>query len=505
LPSGRIPFVLSTIPARHRALAALLGLACAAPARAQQPAREAPISRAQRVATDTLVLAFDAAIDRALRVADEVRLAESQTAIADAQVAIARATGLPQLRVNSGYTNIINNARAEIVGAVFNQNYVYTANANLQQSLFQGGRIVAGTRAAGAVRGAARASLAETRAQLVVDVARAYLDAQFTNRLVEIQERNLRLADERVAATEQLEQAGRAARYDVLRIKVERANFEPDLVAARNQRVLALLQLRRLLNIPTEQPVVLASVPDSARVAQLVARIDTSAPPALRSAVRAAELTRDAREGGVRVARADYYPTLAFTFTTGYLALPTVNRFPTGFGETSAGFCPPGSPATRVCQNNGWFPDRQLGLLLQWPVFQGLRVRANVEQARAQQQQAEVQLAQTREQVAIEVAAARAGLDAARTFQVARQRTVEEAREAYELSTLRNQRGLGTLVDVSFAQLNLLRAEVNAARAVYDVYLAAAELARASARPIPLLDGSALAITERGTDRIAAP
>lgn len=496
---------MPTFPIRRRALVALLGLAGAVPARAQRPAREAPISRAERLATDTLVLAFDAAVDRALRVADEVRLAESQADVADAQLGVARATGLPQVRFNGGYTNIRNNARADIVGAVFAQNYVYTASANLQQPIFQGGRVLAGMRAAGAVRGAARASIVETRAQLVVDVARAYLDAQFTNRLVEIQERNLRLADERVAATEQLEQAGRAARYDVLRIKVERANFEPDLVAARNQRVLALLQLRRLLNIPPEQPLVLATVPDSARVAQLVARIDTAAPPALRAAVRAAELTREAREGGVRVARADYYPTLAFTFTSGFLALPTVNRFPTQGGQTSNEFCPPGSPATRVCQNNGWFADRQLGFLVQWPLFQGLRVRANVEQARAQQEQAEVQLAQAREQVAIEVAAARAGLDAARTFQVARQRTVEEAREAYELSTLRNQRGLGTLVDVSFAQLNLVRAEVNAARAVYDVYLAAAELARASARPIPLLDGSALAITERGTDRIAAP
>lgn len=496
----------SRLPVRAALVAACLTFVVPSRgAAAQQPGRAAPISRAERLAGDTLVLAFDGAIERGLRVADELRLAAAQADVADAQLGVARAAGLPQLRFNGGYTNIRNNARADIVGAVFAQNYVYTAAANLQQPIFQGGRVVAGTRAAGAVRGAARATIAETRAQLVVDVARAYLDAQFSDRLVEIQERNLRLADERVAATERLEQAGRAARYDVLRIKVERANFEPDLVAARNQRVLAFLELRRLLNLPAAQPVVLATAPDSARVAQLVARIDTTAPPALRAAVRAAELTRDARTGGVRIARADYFPQVAFTFTSGFLALPTVNRFPTQIGQTSNEFCPPGAPATRLCQNNGWFADRQLGFLVQWPLFQGLRVRANVEQAQAQERQAEVQLAQVREQVAIEAAAARAALEAARTFQVARQRTVEEAREAFELAQLRTQRGLGTLVDVSFAQVNLLRAEVNAARAVYDVYLAAAELARATARPIPLLDGSALAITERGTDRIAAP
>ena len=472
---------------------------------AQQPARPAPISRAERLAGDTLVLTFDAALARALAVADELRLAQAQVDVADAQVGVARATGLPQLRFNGGYTNILNNARAEIVGAVFNQNYVYTANAQLQQPIFQGGRVVAGTRGAGALRGSVRASLAEVRGQLVVDVARAYLDAQFARRLVEIQERNLALADERVRNTEQLEQAGRAARYDVLRIKVERANFEPDLVAARNQQVLAVLGLKRLLNVPVQQPLALVSELDTALVQTLAATVDTTVTGDVRPAVRAAELARESRDAGVRVARADYWPQLSFTFTTGYLALPTVNRFPSTPGQTANEFCPPGAPATRVCQNNGWFPDRQLGLLVSWPLFQGLRVRSNVEQAQALREQADVQLVQAREQVAIEGAAASAEFARARTLYAARRQTVSEAREAFTLAELRNQRGLGTLVDVSFAQLNLLRAEVNAARAVYDVYLAAAELARATARPIPLLDGSALAITDRGTDRLAAP
>lgn len=484
---------------------ALVWCATAATLAAQAPGREAPISRAQRLATDTLLLPFDAALQRALRSADEVRLAETQVDVADAQVGIARAVGLPQLRLNTGYTNILLNARAEIVGAVFNQPYNYTANAQFSQAIFQGGRIVAGTRAAGAVRSAARSGVAETRAQLVVDVARAYLDAQFARRLVEIQERNLRLADERVATTEQLEQAGRAARYDVLRIKVERANFEPDLVAARNQEVLAILGLKRLLNVPAEQPLVLSSTLDTAFVAKLAVTTDTLAGGGVRGAVRAAELTREARDAGIRVARADFLPTLNLTFTTGYLALPATGGFPTRLGETSAANCPPGSAAGRVCQNNGWFPDRQLGLQFSWPVFQGLRVKSNVELAQAQKQQADIALAQTREAVALESAAARAEFGRARTLWAARRQTVTEAREAYDLAAMRNQRGLGTLVDVSFAQLNLLRAEVNAARAVYDVYLAAAELARATARPIPLLDGTALAITERGTDRIAAP
>jgi outer membrane protein TolC len=119
--------------------------------------------------TDTVALTFDGAVMRALRDGDEVRAATAQVAVADAQIGIARSTGLPQLRLNSGYTQVVENARAAIVGAVFGQAFTYNTNAQLQQPLFLGGRVVAGARAAGAVRSAARATTAEVRAQVVVE------------------------------------------------------------------------------------------------------------------------------------------------------------------------------------------------------------------------------------------------------------------------------------------------------------------------------------------------
>ena len=58
--------------------------------------------------------------------------------------------------------------------------------------------------------------------------------------------------------------------------------------------------------------------------------------------------------------------------------------------------------------------------------------------------------------------------------------------EAFELATLRFSRGLGTQLEVSDAQLARLTAETNEARAIYELHLAAAELARALGRPIPV-------------------
>ncbi len=496
-----VPYRFCPTPRRGPFVVAI-ALAAAATVAGAQPSRAAA-ARADRLATDTLTLTFDAAVVRALRDGEEVRSANASVDVADAQIGLARSTGLPQLRLNSGYNQVVENARATIVGSVFGQAFTYTANAQLSQPLFLGGRVVAGSRAASAVRSAARASTAEVRGQVVVDVERAYLNALFTKRLIEIQQRNLQLADDRVNQATQLENAGRASRYDVLRLKVERANLEPAVVQAQNDYAIAVLNLRRLVNVPSERPLTLTSELDTLALQRLLATVDTSPTARVdRPAIRAAELTLSAREAGVRVARADLLPSITATLTSGFLALPGSNGLPTQGGTTSPTLCPPGSAPTRVCQNNGWFTDRSFGFQVSWPIFDGLRTKANIENAHAQVDQSSIQLALVREQVAIEAAAARAEFGRARTLFDARRQTVAEANEAYDLSVLRNTRGVGTVLDVSDAQLNLVRAQVNAARAIYDVFLAAADLARATGRPIPLPDGGAMRITDSGADRV---
>jgi outer membrane protein TolC len=97
---------------------------------------------------DTLRLSVQEAVAAAQLASDEVKLSAAQVDAADAQVALARANGLPQLRINTSYSHVYENARSTAVNAVFNQPNTYAITASLSQTLFQGGRIVASTRAA---------------------------------------------------------------------------------------------------------------------------------------------------------------------------------------------------------------------------------------------------------------------------------------------------------------------------------------------------------------------
>jgi outer membrane protein TolC len=463
----------------YRSIALVCGaiqLVVTPPALAQRPAQ-----------TDTLRLSLEEAVTTGLRVADEVRLSAAQADIADAQVDAARASLLPQLRLNSSFGRTFENARSSAVNPVFSQTNTYSVNGNLSQTLFQGGRLVATARAARSLAHAARLNSEEQRALFTVEIQRAYLGALLAERLVELQETNLQLASSRLAQVQQFQTAGRAAQYDVLRAKVERANIEPVAIQARNDRDLAYVDLKQLLNVPLERPLALTTTIDPTAAQALVASyLDSTALPE-RAALRSAELVARSRRLAITAARAEFMPTVTAFFQSGFGAFP-----PPGFGvpmqrgALATASCPPGSVAGRVCQNGGWFEDRSLGVQFTWPVFDGLRARSALQLARAQTRIADLELRQEREQVAVEVARARAELQRAKAVFDGRRETSTEAQEAFRLASLRFSRGLSTQLEVSDSQLALLTSQSGEARATFDLYLATAELARALGRPIPM-------------------
>jgi outer membrane protein TolC len=383
---------------------------------------------------------------------------------------------------------VVQSARASAVGAIFNQPNTYTANAQLSQTLFQGGKIIAGSRAASAVRNSARLDQTETAAQVSLDVQRSYLEALFAATYAEIQDSSLALAEQRLAQTVQFEKAGRASRYDVLRAGVERANIQPTVIQAHSDVELALVELRRLINVRFDQPLKLTTRLDTAAVLSWVQQLRNDEGRINRAAIRSAELVSSARHAGVTVARADLFPTVTLTGLVGAQAFP-LSGFPNSRGRIEVIPCADGS-TTRVCtqQNGGWFGDKSFGVQVGWPIFDGFRAKGAIDLASAQARLADLQLAQTRERVATEVATARAELDRAQALFAARGQNASEAAEAYRLASLRQSRGLATQLEVSDAQLALTLARTNTARAVYDLYLAAAGYARALGRPPQAFD-----------------
>jgi hypothetical protein len=241
-----------------------------------------------------------------------------------------------------------------------------------------------------------------------------------------------------------------------------------------------------LLNVPVEQPLTLVTRIDSISVASLLAQLDTTGHPD-RQSIRSAELTVSARRLGVTV----HAPTTTRSSRCSSRRAfppfrPSATECRARAVRSRRGLSPRQCGGAPLCQNGGFFSDRQLALNLSFPIFDGFRVRSNVELAQAQYRVAELELQQQRETVSLEVARARAELRRSRAAFAATQQSSSEAQEAFQLAQLRFTRGLTTQLEVSDAQLALLIAQSFEARATYDLFLASADLARALGRPIPL-------------------
>lgn len=441
-------------------------------------------------APDTVRLTLPQAVERALSSGEEMRRARSQVREADGQVTEALAGALPQITGSVVYTRQFASIFEDLSGdttiaplfrnSPFGAANTWNVELKATQLLWSGGKVGAGLKAAKAYRRGATAQSDETAADIAFRVKRAYLDAAVATRLVQIARAGYDQAHDHLTQVQRFQQAGTRAEYDLLRAQVDVANQEPIVVAAENGQTLALLELRRLVNIPTDRPLELTT-PLLAADGTLPVAIVDSLGPATRSAVAAAEAAVVVRQQMVRVARADRLPTLSVGTTLSNQAFPQeVSPFDARF-------------------RRNWNAEVRLSV----PLFLGMRTVGSVRRAEAVLEQARAERDQVVEQVGLDVAQARAELDRAQALVGARRATVRQAQRAQHLASVRYANGMSTQLEVTDARLLAQQAETNEVQAARDYLFALAQLERALGRPVPVearpIDQIANATNKEGT------
>jgi outer membrane protein TolC len=123
---------------------------------------------------------------------------------------------------------------------------------------------------------------------------------------------------------------------------------------------------------------------------------------------------------------------------------------------------------------HGWMA----GATASWSLFDGMLTRGKVIEARAQYEQADLDFADTRRRVELEVRQAYSDYLQAQELLEAQKKTVEEAEESLRLAEARFRAGSGTQLDVLSAQTALTEARSNEIQALYDYNVANATLER---------------------------
>jgi outer membrane protein TolC len=439
-------------------------------------------ARAQTAPGDTLRLTLDAAVQRALAQSEEMRLAQAQLGATNGQVRQAFSGALPQITGTVTYTRQFASIYQSLGGGGAGGDTTFTClfknspfgapnswvfQVTGSQLLFSAGKVGAGLAAAKSARQAARYNRDQSAQDIAFQVKQAYLNTLYTKRLWEVAASAVEEARGQLRQVRLLHQAGTRAEYDLLRAQVDAANQEPALVQAANNYDIAVLDLKRLINVPFDQPVDLTTslISDDGMIPVVT---DQALAAGDSPGLAAADATVHMQQELLRAAKADRWPTLSVSSTFSEQAFPT-QVFPFD---------------AQLRRN--W----NAAVTLSVPIFNGLRTEGEVELYRAQLAQAEASRDQLREQNARDVVQAKAEMARTQVLLLARGATVDQASQAQHIAQVRYTNGLATQLEVSDARLLLEQAEVNQAQAMRDYLTAIAQLERALGRPVQVEERS---------------
>jgi len=333
----------------------------------------------------------------------------------------------------------------------------YALAAAIRQPLFRAGGIGAGIRAADIF---VKISDEETRRviqEVIYEVSRTYYDILLAEELLLVAEEGIELAQRQLDDVTARRRMGIAADFDVLRAEVEVINLKTEKIQTANRLSLLKASLLRAMGVSQESEIELTG--------ELVFRkIDPSLEEAVKLAyanrpeLMQAELSVKLQKENLTAVRSELWPTLDAFFNQ------TVAR-----------------PHPRTPTSISWGGQWSAGLVAVYPLFDGFRIRGRIAQAEAELEKSRILLADTEEQILLNVKQSILSVRDAQTLVDSQRANVDRARESYRLAELGYREGERTELELRDARFALLRTQVLHYEAIHQHQMAVLALKRATA------------------------
>lgn len=336
--------------------------------------------------------------------------------------------------------------------------YQYNSSLNGSLNLFTGFGRIAAFHDAVANENAANAALVNQRYQVIVTTQQAFFAVLADEDLVRVAQAQLERTKEELQTAVNKFAAGAATRSDTLTSTVDMGNAEFTLLQA--QASLATAEATLARQVGADGPV--QAVGDS----QLPPLPDTTnlRASAAASAPTVVQADADARaaSAALGVARAQWWPTLAATYSTSSQGLTEPWQ---GFGGGNRNL-------------------NQLRIGLSWTLFNGFAREQTIAQSSTGLDLAEAQAADTRRQFDAQFTQQAAALFAANAQLRVAAANVAAGAEALRVQQERYRVGAGTLLDLETAEANVTQAQANAVQARFNYVVARAQLEALVGHPL---------------------
>jgi outer membrane protein TolC len=437
------------------AAAAVLALSILAPH--PNPAEAAPQGTVAAPA-DTLRLSLGDAVRLAMENNEDIGIARAELDRAKGRKKEATAAALPHLGFYGGYTrNILrpviffrDPSNDEVVQIEIGEENDYQMNISLDQVLFAFGRVGQAIDAADYYLRSNEANLEATAKDVRLAAETAYLNAVLAQEVREIAVKSLEASQRQLDETIRKLDQRVASRFDSILAAVEVKNREPAILTAENEIRLTRLELKRVIGVDRETPLVLTdSLVFEPEEYSLEEAVDEAYK--MRSDIQALRFQVAMMQKIYEVRRRSNLPYLALQ---GNYTLQ---------GQASGELFP---------DSDSWAEALGIGVSLTFPIFDGFENRGRAEQARADVTATEYSLQKLENLVALAITELYDQLGAERKNLESQEATVAMAEEAYRLASVRFANGLSTSLELENSQLALTTARLNQQTAIFRYMVA---------------------------------
>ena len=326
----------------------------------------------------------------------------------------------------------------------------FLGQVSLSQLLFDFGKTAASVDAARKLAEVSRYDIELQRQLVTLAVKEAYINTLFAQRLIRVQRQALERADLNLKSVRGFYEVGTRPKSDVVRAEVDVANARVDTIRADN--------LERLARVALNTAIGVAATTKFDLVDNLVyIKVTDSAEDLVSEALKRRP---EYQQGKLRIETAESLLKRSFR-----------DFFPDIVGTGSYG-------GVRTDLNESW----TAGISLNWSIFDGGNRLARYREAKAILDASQQRLKATELDISREVEQTRSTVVESDERILAAQAAVASAQENFRLVQGRFDAGVGTILDLTDAQLALTQAQNTEAQALADFRIALARLDRALGR-----------------------
>ena len=438
-----------------RYLFTLILLSLAAGARGEEAATPSPYSLSDCLAV-------------ARKTSPAILKARQELEAARGKMFQALSEAIPHLSAEAGYTYLHNIDYLDFEGQFVpvDQRDNYRVAVKAEQTLYEGGQVLAGIRAARLYGRYSEASYGESEAQADYTIKDLFYRLLLARRIVDVRQATVAHMERYRDIAHKKYEEGAASEFEYLTAQVRLAGAQPPLIQVRNQAEVLTATLAKELGLPEAEIAIageLSEVPFSADL-DLLNRLGLAHRPLLEN-VRLAERMQ---EENVAAVLSGYHPEIS-VFAS-YEGIQPQMGYP---------------PVDRM--EFEWTAGAQL----RWELFDGLLTPGRVKEAKARFEQARIETENTVRGVLLDIRQARLDLESARQTIASQRQVVELAEKAYEIARVRWDNGISTYLELTDAELALSEAGVTLAQALADQRIALARIEKAVGLPLDRITESA--------------